>query len=179
MAKSLQDQLMGAGLVDNKKAKAIKQQQRKQKKQQPKGQAQADENKQRMEFERKAKIEKDRALNKEIKAAAVQKGLLAQIRQLIELNKLDTSAGELGYQFAEGTKIRKIFVNATQQEQLSRGLLAVVKQDDRYLIVPSVVAEKIAQRNATVVVALNEKSASENDDDDPYKDYQIPDDLMW
>ena len=44
MAKSLQEQLLGAGLVDNKKAKAIKQQQRKQKKKQPKGHQQVDAN---------------------------------------------------------------------------------------------------------------------------------------
>ena len=73
MAKSLQEQLMGAGLVDQKKAKAIKQEQRKKKKQQPKGQVQTDEAKARIEAERPAKAEKDRALNAERKAEAEAK----------------------------------------------------------------------------------------------------------
>ena len=35
------------------------------------------------------------------------------------------------------------------------------------------------QRDAQVIVLLNRNESVEVDEDDPYADYQIPDDLMW
>ena len=40
-------------------------------------------------------------------------------------------------------------------------------------------AQKIAQRDPQVVVVLNQYEPTPVDEDDPYADYQIPDDLMW
>lgn len=178
MAKSLQEQLMGAGLVDKKKAKAIKQEQRKKKKQQPKGQVQVDENKVRIEEERKAKAEKDRELNKQIQAQAEEKAILAQIKQLIESSKINRGEGEIGYQFVDGTKIRKIYVTDLLQAQLSKGQITIAKLGDDYEIVPNKVADKIEQRDSSAII----RSKTPDDapaEDDPYADYKIPDDLMW
>jgi len=179
MAKSLQEQLMGAGLVDNKKAKAIKQEQRKKKKQQPKGQVQIDENKVRLDAERLAKAEHDRTLNKQIKAQAEEKAIGAQIRQLISSNRIKPEHDELGYQFVDGKKIQKIYISTLLQTQLAKGLIAIVKLDDSYVLVPNIVALKIAQRDESVIVPLPVTESVEVDEDDPYADYKIPDDLMW
>jgi len=179
MAKSLQEQLMGAGLVDNKKAKSIKQQQRKQKKQQPKGQAVVDENKARIEQERQDKVEKDRALNKQIKAQADEKAVIAQIKQLIASNRITPESDDLGYQFADGAKIQKIYVSELLQTQLAKGLVAIVKSDDNYILVPKVISEKIAQRDVSFIIPLKLTENVEENEDDPYADYKIPDDLMW
>jgi uncharacterized protein YaiL (DUF2058 family) len=181
MAKSLQEQLLGAGLVDQKKAKAIKHEQRKQKKQtQPtkKGVVNVDEDKLRIEQERLAKVERDRALNRQKQEAAEERAVQAQIQQLIQSNKLSID-GDVGYQFVDDKTVRKIYVDDLKQSQLALGLLAVAKQNDNYFVIPKLVAEKIMQRDPKVIVSLNEKSASVVDADDPYKDYQIPDDLMW
>lgn len=178
MAKSLQEQLMGAGLVDKKKAKSIKQAQRKQKKQQPKGQVQADENKARLDAERQAKVERDRALNAQRKAEADAKAIAAQIKQLIETNKITPEKDDIGFQFADGKKIQKIYVSELLQNQLSKGQVSIAKLGDSYHLVPNLVADKIAQRDESYVVPLSVDS-QEVDEDDPYKDYQIPDDLMW
>jgi len=179
MAKSLQEQLMGAGLVDNKKAKSIKQQQRKQKKQQPKGQAVVDENKARIEQERQDKVEKDRALNKQIKAQADEKAVIAQIKQLIASNRIKPESDDLGYQFADGAKIQKIYVSALLQTQLAKGLVAIVKSGGNYILVPKVISEKIAQRDVSFIIPLKLTENVEENEDDPYADYKIPDDLMW
>jgi uncharacterized protein YaiL (DUF2058 family) len=64
-------------------------------------------------------------------------------------------------------------------EQVARGVLAVVKLGEGYELVPRVVADKIAERDPKVVLVANTKSAQQQDEDDPYKDYVIPDDLMW
>jgi uncharacterized protein YaiL (DUF2058 family) len=65
------------------------------------------------------------------------------------------------------------------QQQIVRGQLAIVALGQHYELVPRVVAEKIAQRDAAAVVLLNNQSKATEEDDDPYKDYVIPDDLMW
>ncbi len=40
------------------------------------------------------------------------------------------------------------------------------------------IGEKIAQRDASIVVQIKKK-VQEVEEDDPYADYKIPDDLMW
>lgn len=179
MAKSLQEQLMSKGLVDNKKAKAIKQEQRKKNKQKPKGQTAVDANAERLAAEKAAKVERDKALNKAKQEEANAKAIVAQIKQLISTNKLSIEDDSIGYQFVDGTKIRKIFVSDKVQDQLSRGVLAIVKDGASYAVIPAVVAEKISQRDDSFIVSLNEKAGEVSDEEDPYADYKIPDDLMW
>ena len=45
-------------------------------------------------------------------------------------------------------------------------------------MIPSIVAEKIMQRDAACIVSQS-SNRQENEEDDPYADYQVPDDLMW
>ena len=125
-----------------------------------------------------SKAERDRALNRQRKAEADRKAVTAQIRQLIEQNRLRRDDGEIGYHFVDGGKVHKLFVTAAIQEKLGKGRLAIVRLDDRYEVVPLEVAEKIRVRDVTSVVALqvSEPQAAE---DDPYKDFQVPDDLIW
>ena len=44
---------------------------------------------------------------------------------------------------------------------------------------PASVADKIAQRDASSIVLHSALSAEEQDEDDPYADFKVPDDLMW
>ena len=46
---------------------------------------------------------------------------------------------------------------------------------------PKAVAEKIAQRDAKLILVHNTGSTAANAvaEEDPYADYKIPDDLMW
>ena len=79
-------------------------------------------------------------------------------------------------------------MDKTQQEQLSRGQIAIVKfikaGETHYEFVAPAVAEKIAQRDASFVVLLNQAHKADTDknkteEDDWYAEYEIPDDLMW
>lgn len=47
------------------------------------------------------------------------------------------------------------------------------------MIIPASVADKITQRDADSIVLNNALSQEEQDEDDPYADFKIPDDLMW
>lgn len=176
---SLQDQLLKAGLVDNKKAKQTKKEKAKQARVQHRSrQPGIDEAKAAAQRARQEKAERDRQLNAERHAAAQEKAIQAQIRQLISLN-LQARNGDTAYNFTDGTKVKSLYASAQQVEQLSRGLLAIVRLDDNYELVPAAIAEKIAARDESVVVSQAAKATDGPEEDDPYADYVIPDDLMW
>lgn len=179
---SLQDQLLKAGLVDNKKAKQVKKEKRKKANVERRSKdAVVDETKAAAEAARADKLAKDKALNHQREAAAQQKAIAAQIKQLIQNHhkpKID-GVGEVEYNFTDGTKIKKIIVSNQVQRQLINGILVIAKQDSSYYLVPSIVADKIAQRDESLLIKAQATTEAVEDDDDPYKDYVIPDDLMW
>lgn len=180
---TLQDQLLKAGLVNDKKAKQVKKEQRKQKKQaKHTGERPNDEIRQSAQAARAEKAERDRALNRQREQEAQQRAIAAQIKQLIETHRqarLAPGEGEVEYNFTDGKTIKKLVVTPRVQQQISRGQLVIVSLEGRYELVPRVVADKIAQRDPAALIVANSKASDEPDEDDPYKDYVIPDDLMW
>ena len=176
---SLQDQLLNAGLVDKKKAKQLKQERRKEAKGRQKGQVQVDENKEQAKQNLLDKAERNRQLNKQQQAVAEEKAVQAQIIQLIKMNRIKRDSGEIAYQFKDGTLIKKIYITEQLQKELINGRLAIAKLGNDFELLPASAAEKIMQRNPAVIVLLNTYEAADVDEDDPYADYQIPDDLMW
>lgn len=179
---SLQDQLLKAGLVDKKTAKQIDKDKRKQKKVAKKSAApQVDETKLAAQQARAEKAARDRELNAQREAAAQQKAIAAQIKQLIERNKQPkgtTGKDDVAYHFTFENKIKKLYVSAAVQDHLIAGRLQIVGEGESFEVVPRVVAEKIAERNPAMVV-MPPESSSAVDEDDPYAGYEIPDDLMW
>ena len=180
MAKSLADQLKGAGLVNDQKAKKIQAEKRKQKKQQLKGQAEADDTQARLQQQRAEKAERDRQLNQQRKAAEDAKAMQAQARQMLQQNRQPVD-GEIQFNFTDKriNKIKRIYVSADIQEQLAKGRLAICATDDDYVVVPKNIAEKVAERFPEALIFLADPKAEELDEDDPYKEFPIPDDLMW
>lgn len=181
MAKSLADQLLGAGLVDEKKAKQVKQQKRKETKQKLKGQAaETDDQAARLQQQREEKAERDRALNRQRKAEEEARAMQAQARQMLMQNRQPVD-GEVRFNFTDHriNKIKRIYVSADIQDQLAKGKLAICADADDYFVVPRAVADKVAERFAEAVVFLADPDSNQPDEDDPYKDFPIPDDLMW
>lgn len=177
---SLQEQLLKAGLVNQKKAKQAEREKKKVAKQVRQGEEVVDETKLATAAARAAKIEKDKTLNGEQKAKAEQKAITAQIAQLIQSHALDLRGCDVDYNFTDGKKIKKVLVSDLIQYQLSRGMLAIAKRGNDYSVIPAVIAEKIQERNALYIVSLVDVSALDAvEEDDPYANYQIPDDLMW
>ncbi|MBI5041678.1 MAG: DUF2058 domain-containing protein [Gammaproteobacteria bacterium] len=179
MANSFGDQFLKAGLVNKTRLNEAEKSKSKQQKQ---------KNKQKIEVVDEAavaakqaaaeKAARDRELNRQQKDEAERKAVHAQVRLLIELNRLPRDGGKLGYNFQDGTAIKKIFVSEEVHDKLARGLLAIVRFDAAYEIIPSVVAEKIMLREASAIVS-HATTQLEAGDDDPYADYKVPDDLMW
>ena len=179
---SLQDQLLKAGMVDSKKAKRLDKEKKKQAKLARKGQAEVvDEAKILAQKAQAEKAEKDRERNHKAKQAAEQKAIAAQIVQLIETNKIDRGKGDVGFQFVDGKSIKKIYVSGEQQKQLENGQIAIAILKGQYELVAAAVAEKVQQRDQTTILLLNTRAQTKQDEaeEDPYADFQVPDDLMW
>jgi len=69
-------------------------------------------------------------------------------------------------------------VSAAVQAHLMAGRLVIVCQGGTTELLPKIIADKIAERDSSLVVRVN-KTTPEIDADDPYAAFQIPDDLMW
>jgi uncharacterized protein YaiL (DUF2058 family) len=176
---SLQEQLLKAGLVDKKKVKLVNQDKSKQKKvERRNGTETVDEARlAALEVQRK-NAERAREFNAQRDAAATQKAIAAQIAQMVQKNRQSKGAGDIAYNFTHDKKIERIYVSAEVQAHLMAGRLVIVRQGASTELVPRVIADKIAERDASLVVRVN-KSSAEVDADDPYADFKIPDDLMW
>jgi uncharacterized protein YaiL (DUF2058 family) len=176
---SLQEQFLKAGLVNKNKAKQAQQEKSKQQKVERRtGEQSVDEAKAAaLEVQRK-NAEKAREANAQRDAAAAEKAILAQIAQMIQQNKQGKGNGDIAYNFTHGSKIERIFVSAAVQGHLVAGRLVIVCQGANVELVPRVIAEKIAERDASIVVQVK-KASTTVEEDDPYAAFQIPDDLMW
>ena len=178
MGGSLFDQLKKTGLVDQNKAQKVsKKKHRLNKQQKGKKAGKPDENKLRAQQIQADQAARDRELNLKQKQAAEQKAIAAQIRQLIEMNRIDDD-GEIGFNFVDDSNVHQIYVSEKVQDELVRGQLAIIKLQNRYNLVPAKVAEKIALRDASCVILCNTVNTKDSDDD-LYADYKVPDDLMW
>lgn len=177
---SLQEQLLKSGLTSDAKAKQIRSEKHKQAKQQRKNNVERDDEAKRLAQQAKAQqAEKDRELSQKIKEQAAQKELVAQIRQLIELNRQPQDDEGVAYHFTDQNKVKTIYVSEALRDQISKGRMAVVKGEQRYEIVAAEVAEKIRSRQAECVLVFNEANTQMEADEDPYAAFQVPDDLMW
>jgi uncharacterized protein YaiL (DUF2058 family) len=181
MANSLQDQLLKAGIINKQKAGKVNAEKRKKIKQSRQTKTNdVDENKQAVQQAQTAKAEKDRQLNQQRQQQLEQKAIHAQIRQLIISNRQPQDDSESAYNFSDKNIVKKIYISALLREQIGKGLLAIVKLDEKYEVVPAIVANKISERNKDLVIILNELTDScDITEEDAYADYQIPDDLMW
>ena len=179
---SLADQLLKAGLVDKKKVKQVNQDKSKQHKIELRTGAEAKNESREAALEMQRKnAERARELNAQRDAAATQKAIMAQIVQMVQQNKQPKTKNgkdDVPYNFTFGTKIERLYVSPQVQEHLVAGRLVIVGINGGFELVPRVIAEKIAERDASLVVQVK-KASQEVDEDDPYAAYKIPDDLMW
>ena len=170
--------MLKAGLVSSKKMAKVQRTAKK-------SRVQAREAREAVEEIKKAQLERDKQLSEQQKQAVLAKEFRAQVKQLIEMNRITVAKGNITFNFTDGNLIKKIEVDKQTQTQLINGRLAIArlvinaKGDCDYAIIPAVVADKIAQRDADSIVLNSALSQEEQDEDDPYADFKIPDDLMW
>lgn len=175
---TLQEQMLKAGLVTSKKMAKVQRTAKK-------SRVQAREAREAVEENKKAQIERDKELSEQQKQAVLSKEYKAQVKQLIEMNRIVIAKGNIDFNFTDNNLIKKVVVDKVTQTQLINGRLAIARLvtnsngDSEYAIIPAVVADKIAQRDESYIVLNSALSEEVQDEDDPYADFKIPDDLMW
>ena len=178
MSLSLRDQLLAAGLMTKKQAQTSDQQKRHEKKKGEPSLAEAH----RLLAQKAAaeKAARDAALNRQQQEKSERKARLAQVKQLVEQNRLPKiTEGDDYYNFVDGVKIRRLGVDPALRARLMKGEVAIVRCEGRYEIVPAAIAERIGERIAQAVIPLNVAEEKPVDPNDPYKDFVVPDDLRW
>ncbi len=178
MRNPLQDQLLKAGLVKKSKVTEVAREQTKQRHGKAPPMPGADQvNARQLHAER---AERDRTLAAERNAQAHANELRAQVRQIVEASKVKRE-GEIAYRFNDEGKIRSVLVNDALRKQLANGSLVIARHEQGYELLPRSAAEKIYTRDATAIVLDHgrREAGDAQVDDDHYKQFQVPDDLIW
>jgi len=154
MGNPFQDQLLKAGLVNKKQVSKLKHEQRINR-QKNKVESSSDES---IKFkqEQLAHEERNRELNRQHNEAMRQREKLAQVKQIIETNRLVRDERGEPYYFTVGNKVKKLFVSDEMTNQLSRGQLAIVRLDNSYEIVTAKVVHQIISRDKDAVVVFHQ-----------------------
>ena len=179
MRNPLQDQLLKAGLVKKGKVDQVAREQSKQRQ----GKAPAGPSREQIEAQRlqAERAERDRALAAERNAQARAAELRSQARQIIEAHKVERS-GDIAYCFADGQRIASLWVDARLRGQLASGALVIVRHGEGYELVPRAVAGKLGERDPGLIVLDHgraEPASTADDDDAYYRQFPVPDDLIW
>lgn len=174
---ALQAQLLKAGLVDQKKAKKLtKQAQHEQRT----GQDQRADLAAEISKNQQSKQEKDLNLNAIKQQQLEEKTLKANIKQMIQQHKIQSTDGDIAYQFIDENKIKKIYIHQQIYNALVSGSLVIAQAQPTYAILPKALAERIDQKlEGFILWNQSENNDQTTDETDPYAAYVIPDDLMW
>lgn len=171
MSMSLREQLLAAGLG---KKKPTEQDQRKAKEQQ-----RIAAQKQAAQAAQAEKAARAQALQQRRQEEADRKERWTQIKQLIEQHRLPKVESDDYFNFVSRGKVRRLAVDAPLREKIIGGELVIVRCEGKHDVVPRDIGERIRGYDARAVIALQDAAEGAPAEDDPYKDYVVPDDLKW
>lgn len=182
MGNSLQDELLKAGLIDQDKIDQARKDKRRDTAQQrkPKKKAKAPKvERPQPTPEQLEKAARDRELEQQRAEVRRQREVAAQVRQLVRDNRIPRPErdDDIPFHFENKGKIKRLMVSAELHKKISARQLVIVNDNGVFELVPPATAEKIRQRNPSLVIDLPEDKGP--DADDPYAQFQVPDDLMW
>jgi uncharacterized protein YaiL (DUF2058 family) len=175
MSMSLRDQLIQAGLGTKKQVKETAKGQRPRSRHQPE---QVSAEKLAASQAQAAKNARDQELNRRQQEKAAAKARRAQVKQLIEQYRLPPVQSDEYFNFADGTRLARLAVTPQLREQLIQGRAVVVRYEGHYAVVPEAAVERIRERDEHAIVPYV-APAETVDNDDPYKAFVVPDDLVW
>ena len=177
---SLQEQLLKAGLANKQNAKQIRSEKRKKNKAVRKGQVSAETGLQeQLKAQKSEQADKDLALNKDIKASLDHKAELAKVKQMLTQLQIKDFAGELAFNYVQQSKVKTLYVNDVNQNALIKGRIGICVFEQTIYLIAAKAIEIIKSVDQKYVLLLNDNQPVEVDEEDPYADFEIPDDLMW
>lgn len=169
MAKSLQDQLLGAGIATEEQLQKAQESKKKPKRkahakaQKPSNKPQQNTAKkkkkpvsdlaqfyqQRSSFERKNKEAEEK---KKKEAARLKKLNKKKIRKLLLDNLQNVEEADIRYNFVVGTNIKYLYVTEQQQEALSKGELAITFLGGRRCLIPISIVDELKALEANKLI---------------------------
>ena len=180
MSLSLREQLLQAGLVTTKQVKQAQQQENKQR---PKGRFDPKAKSDRQLALEKAQAEKaaqDRELNRIRQQKAERKARMTQLWQLVEQHRVPRVDSDEYFNFVHANKVHRIGVDTSLRERIQSGQVIIVRYGKFYAPVLPEIANRVKALDPEALVDLNSTSPTDSATaDDTYKDYVVPDDLMW
>jgi uncharacterized protein len=182
MSMSLRDQLIQAGLGTKKQAKEATQPKKAPSRHQP---PPISPEKLAAQKAAAAKSARDQELNRRQQEKAAAKARRAEVKQLIEQHRLPPVVSEEYFNFADGSRLARLAVTPALREQLIKGTIVIVRYEGHYAVVPESAVARIRERDVHAIVAHETPAtaapaaAASLDSDDPYKDFVVPDDLVW
>ena len=180
MANPFQEQLLKAGLVSKQKVRDTKTQKRRDKK--AKVDDGSDALKKEIAAKKLAQIEKDKQLNEQRFNEASEKGLVrGLVTEFKKFTITPSKEADIKFNFTFDKKIYSLYVDKKMQSELLKGHLGIVRHEDISYLVPHKLVERVNLLVPTWVGYLwaQEDNVEVVEEDDPYADYVIPDDLMW
>ncbi|HHS99466.1 MAG TPA: DUF2058 domain-containing protein, partial [Thiomicrospira sp.] len=126
------------------------------------------------------KAKRDRKLNLERQQQQAKKAKLAELRQIIDTNKINDYDGDIVYHFADGKQVKTLNVNSKIHRGLVVETIRIVRFGGSYILISSEAAEKVEKRDKEALIKIpgNDDSISK-EDQDYYAQFEIPDDLVW
>ena len=176
MTMSLRDQLLQAGLANERQSqeaeRQLRQQQRERQRLPKDKRAKASSGQLAAQQAQAAKAARDQELSRQSAQQADEKARHAQIAQLIEQNRLPRAQTDERYNFVDGNKVRQIPADRSLRERLSRGEIAIVRRSGGYELVPAETAARIRERDECAVIERGVAHDAATADG-------VPEDLMW
>jgi uncharacterized protein len=180
MSDSLRDQLLKAGLVTENKVKRAYQadeQRRRQVKSEGKSRA-TPAPPSAAQHVQAQKVARDQELNRRQQEKAQRRALRAQVEQMVEQARLPRLESDDYYSFVSGGKVCRVAVDVQRRKDICEGKLAIVRYRGHHEVVPADAAQRIRERDEKALISRDE-NLKVPAEDDPYKDFVVPDDLTW
>jgi uncharacterized protein YaiL (DUF2058 family) len=178
---SLREQLLAAGLVNKKQVEQVENAQSRQvHKEKKSSKAPPPKPPTAAQRAQEEKAARDRELNRKKEEKAARRARAVAINQLVEQNRISRVEDENTdfYNFVEGGKIHRIAIKDDTRDRIVRGELLIARYRGFFALVSKEGAEKIRAIDANAVLETKAEPKS-TEDNDPYKDFVVPDDLKW
>jgi len=164
MGLSLQEQLLKAGVVDEKQVKKAEHEKRMQKKKKKKNGAHSEDSaKIRLQQQQSEQAKHHQKLNAQRNQQQQRKADQAAAKQMIKSNHFPLEEGDVVYRYVADGRIKQIFVNQEVADNLSAGRLGLAKGDNGVVLIPAETVLKVMQRDEDSVLLYNDPAKIDDD----------------
>ncbi len=108
-----------------------------------------------------------------------QKELRVEVKKRLRSYKVNDKTGEIAYNYTINNRIKRFFVTEEQQKQLIEGALAIANWNGISYLIPIIAVEELRSLYPKINICVSATDKKEADENDPYAEYAIPDDLKW